>query len=305
MSWKIILSFIFFIVVFFLLFAYWMVPLNNLEFVPSENKNYNFSISNLSNNLQFYENMRFPDKQISYFIEDCPLDKRNEMETAFDILSNLTSLGFYEEDKGQIEVTCESKTRFTEGNYKAFIAGEGGPTNITSTSHFNVIKSGSILLLRTSKCPNPNIGVHELLHVLGFEHSSNPNNIMYNFSRCDQEIGEDTLNLINELYSYPSRVDLALSDVSANLNGHYLNANLTIRNEGLKDTKESKILIYADGSLIEELEGESLEIGFGRKIILRNKLIYKLSVNELTFEIQYDEEELNKENNVLTLEIKK
>ena len=57
-----------------------------------------------------------------------------------------------------------------------FIAGEGGPSNITKSGDFSVITHGSILLIKESKCERPNIAIHELLHALGFDHSENPNN---------------------------------------------------------------------------------------------------------------------------------
>ena len=72
-----------------------------------------------------------------------------------------------------------------------FIAGEGGPTSITNTSLYNVILKGKILLYKKSECEEPIVELHELLHVFGFDHSQDPNNIMFNLSSCNQEISQD------------------------------------------------------------------------------------------------------------------
>ena len=52
---------------------------------------------------------------------------------------------------------------------------------------------------------------------------------MYNVSRCSQTIGEDSLELIDNLYSYPSYPDLVFDNVTAKLSGRFLDANLTFR----------------------------------------------------------------------------
>ena len=185
-----------------------------------------------------------------------------------------------------------------------FIAGEGGPTNITQAGEFSVISHGQILLIRESKCKDPNIALHELLHVLGFKHSSNPNNIMYNISKCDQVIGDDIVGLINRLYAYPSYPDLVFENVSAQMKGKFLDVNISVRNNGLKDADVAKIIIYADGKKIKEVELEPLQIGYGRMMVLGNIWIPQIIVNELEFYIDYNGNELEKENNRIKLEIK-
>ena len=79
------------------------------EFDLSSNSNSNFSLNPDENTpLQFYENMRFPDTKISYKIENCPLQRKNDMEWAFDIMEEETILEFYPVSYNeQITVTCE------------------------------------------------------------------------------------------------------------------------------------------------------------------------------------------------------
>ncbi len=297
--WGTVFSIVFILIVMGLLAFYWFVPVNNFEFGKIDNSNFTL---NSNSSMQFYPNMRFPESKIFYRIYDCPLKKQNDMERAFEIISNKTILEFHSISSGEeIFVTCDSKNKF-EGNL--FVAGEGGPTNITQTKNFNVILNGQILLIRDSVCENPNIAIHELLHVLGFEHSENPNNIMYNFSDCRQTIGEDTINLINELYLTPNYADLSFENVSALMNGRYLNADIAIRNNGLKNSEKSKLEIYADKKLVDSFDFEPVEIGYGRTISVVNLKIFQMHVDELEFFINSSFNELNKENNKIILKIK-
>lgn len=301
MRWKTILGFIFLLIVVILLVFYWFIPLDSTEFLIKTRAT-NFSLDNNSD-MQFYANMRFPEPRISYKIDDCTLQKQDDMERAFNILENLTILDFYSVSSNEeISVTCSSNNIIEEG---MFIAGEGGPTNITQGDDFNVIFRGTILLIKDSKCTDPNVALHELFHVLGFNHSENSNNIMYYVSKCRQEISSDMIELINELYSIPSYADLSFEDVSATMSGKYLNTNFTIRNYGLKDTTSSQVKIYADGKNIKTVDLKSVNIGYGRSISLQNIFVTQLNVKELEFVIETNFPELDKENNKIILEIKK
>ncbi len=302
MGWaKIVFGSIFIIFVVALLGFYWFIPGGVIDFSGNV-RNSNFSVSSEYEEMQFYKNMRFPNQRISYKIFDCPLQKEDAMEFAFEIVSNLSVLDFYSvKDNEEISVTCDSKNKI-EGSL--FIAGEGGPVNITQAGEFNVIFYGSVLLIRESKCQRPNVGIHELFHVLGFKHSTNEDNIMYRLSKCDQVIGEDSIALINELYSYPSYPDLVFENVSAEIQGRFLDVNISVRNNGLKDSDMAKIIIYADEKKIKEVELEPLQIGYGRMMTLKNVWISQVVVDELEFYIEYGDNELDKENNRIKLNIK-
>lgn len=280
-----------------LLLFYWVLPLDTINFGMASSRNYNFSLNTSSGeNMQFYENLRYSDKEISYNIDDsCTLGKEDEMLRSLSTIENLTVLNFYPvSNNEQITITCDEKARF---DGELFIAGEGGPVNITRTDNFNVIHQGAITLIRESKCENPNVGIHELLHALGFAHSENPNNIMYPVSKCSQTIGQDIVDTIDLLYSFPSLPDLVFENVSASMSGRYLNLEMIIRNSGLKDAQEGIIEVYADGKSIQEIEFEAIKIGQGRKITLTNIFIFQKSISELRFFIKTDFEELEKGNN--------
>ncbi len=286
------------------LVLYFFVPSNTVELsqVPS-NSNFTSNFAG-SSQMQFYENMRFPSSDISYKIYDsCTIKKKDDMRRGFQIVEDATLLTFYPvSNNEQIMVTCNDKQE-TDGTL--FIAGEGGPTNITKAGEFNVILAGKILLIRDSECSKPNVAIHELLHVLGFDHSLNTANIMYNISACSQEIGDDTINLINELYSIPSHPDLVLNKVSPKMHGKYLDVNMSIKNEGLKSAGSTRVKIYADDEFIEEIELESLDIGFGVKSISRNIFVGRTNIQTLKFDIETNYKELDKNNNVIVFEVKK
>ena len=282
---------------------YWFVPFGTIEF-NTGTVNSNFSLNNLGeDNSQFYPNMRFPSTDISYRIENCPLQRQYDMKSAFDILSSLTILSFYPVEYGEeIIIVCQDTNEF-EGNL--FIAGEGGPTNITVAGDFNIIYKGKILLIKDSDCERPNIAIHELLHVLGFDHSENPNNIMYEISDCKQTIGEDTLDFINKIYSIPAKPDLLFEDIDAVMHGKYLDLNFSIRNNGLIYSGESTVIVYADGKKVKELDFEALDAGYGRRIFLTNVLINQINVDIIEVNVENDFSELDKSNNIVSLEIKK
>jgi len=296
MGWKIILGYAVAIFLILLLFFYWVFPLETIDFGAINSRNSNFSLNSYGNeSMQFYENMRYPSQDVSYKIQGCTLQKSDEMKKSFEIIENLTILNFYPViSNEEILITCDSKIKF-EGDL--FIAGEGGPINITRAGYFNVIRQGAITLIRESKCENPNVGIHELFHALGFDHSENPNNIMYPISKCSQTIGQDIPDFINWLYSFQSLPDLTFENVSATMSGRYLDLNFTVRNQGLKDSMGVKVEIYADGEIIKEIESEPLKIGHGRRIVINNIFILQKSIDELRFFIKTDFEELDKENN--------
>lgn len=302
MSWKIALSLIFFLVVVTLLIVYWFIPFDTTEFYLSSGndgaKFYNLS----SQSIQFYPNMRFSESSISYRIDNCPLSKREKMIEAFQTIEGLSLLKFYPVNSDEeIYVTCDSKTRIDGG---LFIAGEGGPVNITKSGEFNVIHNGKILLLRNSNCEKPNVGTHELLHVLGFDHVNDSKSIMYPVSNCDQVIDPSIIEILDNIYSIRSLPDLGFENVSAVMHGKYLNTNFTVKNNGLKDSNSLKVLIYAESKLIKDLDVDFLMVGNGRIISLTNVWVSKFNVNSIKFEIAHGGSELNKDNNVAVLQIK-
>ncbi|MGA2130028.1 MAG: CARDB domain-containing protein [Candidatus Pacearchaeota archaeon] len=304
MGWKAVLSYLIGLLLIALLVFYLIVPLNNIDFGSwSSSGNSNFSInSSVNTSMQFYPNLRYSYTNISYRIINCSIKRIDDMNTAFAAIQNVTSLQFYPvANNEQISVACDYGAQIAEGQPGYFIAGEGGPTNITESGMFNVINHGSILLLKDSNCPQPNIAIHELLHALGFNHSANPNNVMYPVSSCSQTIGQDIPDTLNQLYTYPSLPDLAFENISAVMNGPYLNMNFTVKNNGLIDAPAATVDVYADNNHVYNIQLNPLSIGEGRRIFVTSVFVLQKNVNQLKFVINSDFEELDKSNNEATL----
>lgn len=284
-----------------LLAVYWYFPSDPKDFSFNKNPSANFSSKN-NQTMQFYPNMRFLNKDISYHIsEDCDIKKKSEMIWAFNNLEEQTSLNFYEINKdAEINVACEDMTKIENG---MFIAGEGGPANVSLGTKFNTIMNGQILLLRTSECERPNIELHELLHALGFDHSNNTNNIMYPVSKCKQVIGEDIISEINRLYSIESLPDLEIDSASAFLNKRFLDANIIIKNQGLKDSNDFILSIYVNNKSIEKMNVEGIKVGYGRIINITNILVPQIKTDTLKFVLETESPELDKKNNYVTLNL--
>ena len=190
---------VFIFLVIFFLGIYWIIPIK-VNPMKTPTLDSNFNINKLEKTeMQFYPNMRYPNSNISYRIDQCSLNKQNSVKYAFEILSNKTILSFYPVNSSEeIFITCNEKNKLKGG---LFIAGEGGPVNITNLGEITIILTGKVLLIKDSKCEFPNIALHELLHALGFKHSLNPKNIMYNVTKCEQRIGEEIPGEIKRLYS--------------------------------------------------------------------------------------------------------
>lgn len=296
MSFK-LLGALFSILIIGLLILYWVVPLN--DFSISKKYNHSNFVTGETSEMQFYPNLRYAERNIEYEIENCPLERKNEMERAFEIIAEKSILSFFESSNPDIFVTCEDKVIESDDGF--FIAGEGGPTNITQLGKYNLILRGDVLLLRDSDCAEPNIAIHELLHALGFIHSDNPNNIMYKYSRCDQEISSDIIEEINKVYAEESKADLIIEEASVNTHEKYLDLNFTIRNIGFQKTQNSKVKLFVNKKEIKNFDVDSLNPGHGRQIYLTNIFITTLSVDEIKLQIDYSWEEISKSNNFIVL----
>lgn len=300
MGGKFFLSVIFILFTISSLLLYWFIPFGENEFIAVSPTS-NFNISN-NTPLQFYPNMRFVSPQISYRIDECAMQKKEDMKNAFDLLSEKTLLTFYPVSTNEaITITCEDKAKLQEG---LFIAGEGGPTNITIAGNYHIITKGNILLIRPSSCPMPNIALHELLHVLGFDHSGNPKDIMYPVSECDQTISEEVLNSINALYAIPSYPDLFINNVSAVMRGNYLDVNLSIRNDGFSIADKSQVVISTGKDIIKTIDLETISYGTGRGLALTNIWVGKRDVKQIVLEVKTSFDELDKTNNLVLLNLK-
>lgn len=302
---KMVFGVLFLLLVGTLIVNYKIISFDRSSYLSSEIdlfENSDFS-ENYDDEQQFYPNMRYVSKDISYRFENCPISKKSDFKRATEILSEKTVLSFYEvsEDE-EILVTCSDESRIEDGMY---IAGEGGPKSVILSGNYYVIKTGSVHLIRESECFNPNVAIHETLHALGFEHSENKKNIMYNISFCNQEIGKDTITRIEELYEQIPLPDLAIKNASVIIEKGYLNTTINLRNDGLVDCTSSTLLFKINGKEIKSMNVSGMEIGTGISFDISNLKVREKNIENFSLEILYSEKEIDKENNLLVLKMNK
>jgi len=215
-----------------------------------------------SDGTQFYQNMRYRDRKITYYIEsNCTLKKQRDIEYALEIISNRTILTFIQTNNNpEIRYLCSNVAPEPEEEGH-FVAGEGGPSEIINTSAYAVVFTGKVSLYRPETCAEPKISLHETLHALGFDHSDNPKSIMHPVTACDQVVDQYVIDVINDLYKADSLPDLGIDKVDANITGNYLNFNIVVVNYGLRDTQSTTLEVSADGEAVKEFDLKDIEIG--------------------------------------------
>jgi hypothetical protein len=258
-------------------------------------------IDDFPNGILFYPNLRFTNKQISYYIDkSCEGSKAEDSRKAFQTLTEETSLTFHESARGDIKVSCSEEESVPEEGF--FVAGEGGPNSIINASNFYVINNGTILLYRENKCGKPIVAIHETLHVLGFKHSSNQKSIMHEVSNCNQQLTQEVIETIDTTYKYATLPDLILKKASATKSGKRIEFSVEIFNAGLDMSFNSKLGLYTNEELIGEYDIGELEIGSG-KIITVGNLRVPRDLTTLTFKVDSKETifEISENNNEKTL----
>lgn len=249
---------------------------------------------------QFYPNMRFSHLPITYSIEYCSELSRNNMLEAMNFLDNMTGIKFQESSNPEVFITCDKKKiREEEIDMRTYIAGEGGPTSIVNTSLYHIIQKGQIIIFSSEDCFN--VELHELLHVLGFDHSSNPESVMYNISSCNQYVTHDITDEIKRLYSQESLPELAFEEVQANRTGDYLNIEVNIKNRGLDSSEDFSITLFDKKKEIDSFDFGELNYGAGKTLTVQN--IRTGNIDYLKIVIDYDNNirEIDESNNKIEL----
>ncbi len=259
---------------------------------------------------QFYPNMKFNHNQLSYYIDvGCSQDKRERVIKAFDELENdIGIISFFPTQQNpDIEVSCsEDAVEAPEEDY--FIAGEGGAREIIQTGRYNIITNGTILLHQSPdqlvKCNWPNVELHELLHVFGFDHTDNPKSLMYPYlESCSQGIDREIIEILKELYSKENLPDLYFDEISVVKKRKYLDFNLSVKNSGSINAKEVYFSIVEDGVTLDTPDLSYLgdiDYGAGIFIEIKNLKLNSLNSKEMRFVIDKKNsiKEIDKENNV-------
>ena len=266
----------------------------------------NYSFSNIR---QFYPNIKFNHNTITYQIDSaCDSAKKNRMTRAFDMLSatiGKISFQYTSDDNPDISVICDSQKEYIPDQSDFFIAGEGGAKELVQTGRYNVITNGTIFLYgnptNAVECSWPNIELHELIHVFGFNHSINKNSLMYPYLlSCNQKLDDSIVYELKRLYSEPNLPDLYFDNLSAVKKGRYLDFNVTVRNSGDVDALNATFSVIDDGKLVDTKEMKDIKYGAGIEMEIKNFKLFTRESKEIDIIIDYfnNTQELDKNNNI-------
>ena len=289
-------------VVLFMLYERYLVE--EVALAPVVNDTIEEPILYSPNDMLFYDNIRFLNISISYYIEpECDEVRAENARDAFKILGDATILDFYEKEKGEIQVSCSEDARELPNEY--FVVGEGGPNALINTGKYAVILNGTIYLYKDGTCDEPVVALHEILHVVGFKHSEDKRSIMYEVSSCKQGLDETIISKIEELYKEPVLPDMTFANVTATKKGRYLNFDAEITNVGLAKSENVFMKVYSGKKEVDSYKLESFEMGTGKIIRVENSRIAYSSEN-VTFVIDPDNRvsEIDEDNNRLELVVK-
>lgn len=265
--------------------------------------------------LQFHQNMKFNHNNISYFIyPDCDSKKKQRMRDAFDYITNIVGdISFQETmSDADIEVICSDTNKDkTESDKDYFIAGEGGAREIIQTGKYNIITNGTILLYKYpenyKECPTPNIEIHELIHVFGFDHSNDKMSLMNPYLvSCDQKLDESIIKELTRLYSIDNLPDVYFEEVMAIKRGRYIDFNLTIKNSGDIDAKNVSFSVIEDGNEIEKQYVGDIRYGAGVYLKVESLKLDSMSPKKILFSLDNNNliKESDKSNNLAEIKFK-
>ncbi len=228
-------------------------------------------VENIQKAVQFYPKMRYVNSTISYSIDSsCSVEKQSEVVNALSIISEKTVLAFVPKgEDSELKILCSEVSHPAEQN-RHFIAGEGGPTIVLNTSIYYIIKEGKISLFKSHSCDSPIIALHEILHALGFDHTSDTNSIMYPVTACKQSLDQGIIDTINEIYSVKPLPDIALTELTANKTGRYLSFKVTVSNIGLVSVKDVELLVMTDNVEIKKFDINELNIAERKSLNVKN-----------------------------------
>lgn len=249
---------------------------------------------------QFYDSMRYQDKKINYHISDsCSADKKQNMLNAFSVLESKTILNFVPSgDDAQIKILC-SDVAPEAGQEDYFVAGEGGPSKVINSTLYSIILEGKIALYRDEKCSETKIAIHELLHALGFDHNKNANSILYPTLNCNQQIDENVIEDINNLYSANPLSDFKIFKITASKGGRYLNFDIQVINQGIIDGQDVKMTIYQENEKVQDFDLGKIDVGSRKILTVENLKLPSISSNKISFVVDDENkiQELFEDNN--------
>jgi hypothetical protein len=246
---------------------------------------------------QFYPNMRFTSPTVVYsFAQTCSSSKQQVVLDSFRILEHQTPLRFTTQGTPSFFINC-ANLEISGDQADHFVAGEGGPSKTINASTFYLIQVANVSLYRDEMCDTPHIALHEVLHALGFDHTNNPQSIMYPVTDCAQTLDPSIPLELSRLYAIPSFGDLVLTDANVSIANGYLNFVATVANYGLADIMNATLVVEGDQKRTFTVG----EIGIGKRKILSVDNIRTAAVEHVTFTLLTDQAELSVANNQAVL----
>ncbi len=154
----------------------------------------------------YAKNLRWRDLPIPVYLNQTCSSQRSEILQSIQTWESETVISFVLTDQSDctncIHVNCftESDVKKT-GDGKFLVVGQGWPT-FYSLGDFKIISRGLINLYSTDvKCIKPIRIIHEFGHVLGLDHSTDENNVMYQHEICSSVVTQDIKDTFQNLYS--------------------------------------------------------------------------------------------------------
>jgi hypothetical protein len=148
---------------------------------------------------QISENISFNSNKISYFLSgDCNDNQVTKLKDAMTILeTKVNTLNFYQiyETSPDIMIECNN-TEIIDKDLSRL--SEGGPTLVAWNK---ILESKIILYENPMECIQPIVELHELLHVLGFLHTTSKLSIMYPIADCRQQMDREIVDILRSEYS--------------------------------------------------------------------------------------------------------
>lgn len=265
---------------------------NSIENLPEANLT--------TTEIQFMPNIRFNHNKISYQYESGCEDRKEKMNLAFEIITNLSSQISFEEQTNDADITISCSEKNIQKSENIFLAGEGGPSSILNLSIYPLITEGTIKLYDQKKdmpCENPVVEIHELLHVLGYNHLANKSTVLYPYYHCNQQIPEKIIAHLDNLYSQEPKSEISFSKLEATKHDKYVDYNLEIKNEGLIPAEEVFLIIKSGNTEIDKTDFSTINPGNGKTYTVQNQRLPSGSIDKVTFTITTSTSEyFNKDN---------